>query len=332
MEKIRPRLGFPAGFARRTVVTWRVLALLLLLWQGTFPTSGHGAEPSVAVLYPDLGDPYRKIFLEIIGGIEAELGGPVKPYLLGADHTPAALAGRMKLEGVKVAIALGRAGYAAAKTLAGEFPMVIGAVLVSPDDARQGLSGISLNPDPQILFARLRDLVPGVKNVCVVYDPKHRGDIELARAAAQAQGLRLEALPAVDLRQSAAVYRQLMGEAEGKSVTIWLSQDHVTMDDQAILPTVLREAWDKSVVVFSSSLDHVRKGALFSLYPDNAGLGRSLAAMARDRARVKPDQVATIEPLRDVLVAVNLRTAEHLGLSFDGAAMRRFGMTFPPLR
>jgi len=294
-----------------------------------FPLPGYGAEPSVGVLYPDLGDPYRKIFLEILGGIEGELGRPVKPYLVNADNPPAAVAGGMTRDGVDVAITLGRAGLAAAKALAGEIPVVVGAVLISPEDTQLGLSGISLNPDPQILFSHLRDLVPGIRSVSVVYDPGHKTDIDLARAAAQALGFRLEALPVSDLRQSAATYRQLMGEAESKSITIWLSQDSVTMDEQAILPTVLREAWERNVVVFSSKLDHARKGALFSLYPDNAGLGRSLAIMARNRARLKPDQTAGIEPLRDVQVAVNLRTAEHLGLNFDGAALRRFGMTFP---
>jgi putative ABC transport system substrate-binding protein len=289
------------------------------------------AGPSVAVLYPDLNDPYRKVFLEIIRGIETELQQPVKAYLLRSDLTPEAMAKQLKQDRIDVAIALGRAGYVAAKAISGNLPVVIGAVLVAPGKDEEGLSGISLTPDPAILFTRLRELVPQAREVTVIYDPGRKGEeIARARDAAKIQGLAFNALPAADLKLSAALYHKLLMDIKNGAVAIWLPQDSAAMDEQALLPLLLREAWDKSFVVFSSNLDHVRKGALFSLYPDNAGMGRSLAAMARSRLQPQPSRGTTIEPLRDVLMAVNLRTAEHLGLSFAGTALRRFGMTFPP--
>ncbi|WP_255210805.1 hypothetical protein [Methylogaea oryzae] len=36
-----------------------------------------------------------------------------------------------------------------------------------------------------------------------------------------------------------------------------------------------------------------------------------------------------IEPLKDLLFAVNLRTAEHLGLRFDSQDRRQFDLVFP---
>lgn len=305
--------------------------LFLALAALAFPPACSALEPTVAVLYPDLGDPYRKVFLEIIRGIETELQRPVKAYLLDDEPTPQSLAIQLKQDGVDVAIALGRAGYAAAKTLSGSLPVVIGAVLVAPGQAEQGLSGISLIPDPAILFTRLRELVPNAREVTVIYDPASKGEeIARARDAAKLHGLNFNALPATDLRLAAAIYHKLLLDLKDGSVAIWLPQDNATMDDQALLPLVLREAWNKSFVVFSSNLDHVRKGALFSLYPDNAGMGRSLGAMARGRVRPQPSRGGAIEPLRDVQIAVNLRTADHLGLNFGGTALRRFGMTFPP--
>src|SRR3990167_1248786 len=40
--------------------------------------SGH-----IAVLYPDLGEPYRGIFAKIIEGIEAQVGAPVASFAVG---------------------------------------------------------------------------------------------------------------------------------------------------------------------------------------------------------------------------------------------------------
>jgi putative ABC transport system substrate-binding protein len=90
---------------------------------------------------------------------------------------------------------------------------------------------------------------------------------------------------------------------------------------------VLQESWNRNLVVFSSSFGHVRRGVLFSLYPNNAGLGRHLAGVALAFLASGDYGVRGMVPLRDVLVAVNLRTTKHLGVS----ANRQQGadMVFP---
>lgn len=314
--------------AVRRQVSTGIGFILALSWLWLAPC--WAGDPRVAVLYPDMDDPYRKVFLDIVRGVESELAQPVKTYVLDRDQQPTGLAEQLKQDRIEVAITLGRAGYAVAKPLSMSLPVVIGAVLLAPGQDESGLPGISLTPDPAILFSRLRDLVPDAREVTVVYDTS-RSDEEIVRAqnAAKSQGLVFHALAAADLRQAAALYHKVLLEVKDSSVAVWLPHDNAALDEQALLPQLLREAWDKNFVVFSSNLDHVRKGALFALYPDNVGMGRSLAAMARSRAQVRALPANAIEPLRDVQLAVNLRTAEHLGLSFAATAMRRFGVTFP---
>jgi putative ABC transport system substrate-binding protein len=293
--------------------------------------AAQATTPAVAVVYPDVREPYQGIFLEIVRGMDEELGQPVTHYQLSdrQDSTDS-LRAQVQRDGMDVVVTLGRAGYTAARAISGVLPVVIGAVSLPPGQERQGLSGISLTPDAELLFTRLKELAPNTREVTVVYDPERNAEeIGPAQAAAESRGLTLHALPAADLRQAAAIYRQVLLEIKDASTAIWLPRDNATLDEQALLPLVLREAWDKSFVVFSSNLDHVRKGALFSLYPDNAGLGRALAVMARNRAQGQSPPSDAIEPLRDVLMAVNLRTAHHLGLRFSNDAVRAFGMTFP---
>lgn len=300
--------------------------MLVLAW--SLPAQAQ--PPSVAVIYPEVREPYRGVFLEIIRGIEAELKQSIKPYLIEGDGATDSLAERMKADGIDVVVSLGQAGLSAAKPLSGAFPVVIGAVFVSPSQETQGLSGISLTPDPDVLFDRLQELVPDAKEITVIYDPKQKSwEIARARNAAETRSLTLKAMPADDLHRSAILFRDLLLQIKDDSIAIWLPQNNAAVDERSMLPVVLQEAWDKNFVVFSSNLDHVRKGALFSLYPDNFRMGRSLAIMARSRAQTPSPQPASIEPLRDLLIAVNLRTAEHLGLNLEAHSKRKFDLTFP---
>lgn len=285
---------------------------------------------SLAVVYPDIREPYRGVFQEIVRGMEEELGHAVTLYPLNDQQNAATVIARSKADGIDMVVTLGRVGYAVAKPLSLVLPVVVGAVLLPPGPNSAGLSGISLTPDPEILFARLRELVPKTKGVSVIYDPhRESGEIVRARSVAAEIGMTMHALPASDLRLSAIMYQKVVRQIKDDSVAIWLPRNNAALDEQALLPMVLREAWDRRFVVFSSNLDHVRKGALFALYPNNFGMGRSLAVMARNRVLGLSAPSATIEPLRDLLLAVNIRTAEHLGLHFSHEVARTFGVTFP---
>jgi putative ABC transport system substrate-binding protein len=77
--------------------------------------------------------------------------------------------------------------------------------------------------------------------------------------------------------------------------------------------------------VFSSNVAHVRRGALFSLYPDNLELGRFLGSSAQTLigSNVGPTAAPRgLQALRQVLTAVNTRTAEHLGLDLRASGQR----------
>ena len=87
---------------------------------------------------------------------------------------------------------------------------------------------------------------------------------------------------------------------------------------------VLRAAWDRNLVVFSSNPSHVPKGALFALFPDNNAMGRHLAQQLRKPASAS----ARLLPLEQLDTAINIRTADHLGLGLS-AGDARFDMVFP---
>jgi putative ABC transport system substrate-binding protein len=96
-----------------------------------------------------------------------------------------------------------------------------------------------------------------------------------------------------------------------------------------ILPIVLQEAWERDLAVFSSNLAHIKNGVLFALYPDNKNMGRSLAELALNQMHNGESTPLGIMPLHDIFTAVNIRTAEHLGLKFTNQIRRDFNLIFP---
>jgi len=287
------------------------------------------ASGSLAIVYPDIGEPYRSVFAKIIEGIEEGARLSVRTYPIGPGQDPAELAALLKRNGTRAVIALGRQGLKATAAVEGSIPVVVGGVLAIPEAENRGLTGISLTPDPALLFMRLKNLMPGARRVIVVYNPLHNDWlIKIARDAARAQGLELVAHEARDLAAAARAYEAAFAASDGKRDAVWLPQDATTVDENTILPLVLKESWNRNVPVFSSSFLHVKKGALFALYPDNLELGRTLAgsaltAMSGDARR------KGLLPLREVQTAVNLRTASHLGLSIGYQQQRSFDFIFP---
>lgn len=292
-----------------------VVVVLLL----GIPANGAIADlpGAVAVLYPDLGEPYRGVFLKIVEGIESRSRGRVVAIPVGARPTLQELGDDLRRQDVRVVIALGRQGLNMATGLDQKFSVVAGAIVSAPEGESRPMAVHSLAPDPALLFQRLKMFLPDVKRVFVVHDPSASAwQVRLAREAAKAQGLELVVTEVTDLKAAARAYRSVFESADPRRDAIWLLQDPLGSEESTILPFVLEEGWGRAVPVFSSNLSHVRRGALFTLYPDNEELGRRLAATAQGvlGGGSLPSAVA---PLREVMLAVNQRSAHHLGISVN---------------
>ena len=283
---------------------------------------------TLTVLYPDLGNPYRSVFNEIIQGIEEQSKARARGIALAPNSDIAELRGALK--NGKVVIALGRQGLKAASALDPVLGVVAGGVSgmgAAPDSER--LSGISLTPDPALLFGLLKSLMPGARRVIVIYNPQANEPlIRLAREAARGLGLELVAVEAADLAGAARAYEAQFAAADSRRDALWLPQDPVTVEETTILPLVLRESWSHNLAVFSSSMLHVKQGVLFGLYPNNVQLGRDLAALAQAIQNGEPPRHG-LSPLRAVRTAINTRTASHLGLNLVAGQQRSFDAVFP---
>jgi len=294
------------------------------------------AEAPIAVVYPDVGEPYRAIFEKIVEGIEDRAGPRVVKYAVKSSADSAELKTALRRQDARVVIALGRQGMKAvapdsspSAALRTGMEIVVGGVVTVPESEARGLSVVSLSPDPSLLFARLKALMPAAKRVFVVYDPRNNAWLmRLAKEAARAQGLELVAYEAQDLRGAMQQYQAVFAVADSRTDALWLPQDTTTVEEGSVLPLVLQESWNRSLAIFSSSFGHVRRGVLFALYPDNVELGKSLAGLALGILASGNHGGHGMMPLRDVRIAVNLRTAQHLGLDLS-RQQHGFDLVFP---
>ncbi|MDD2720792.1 MAG: ABC transporter substrate binding protein [Gallionella sp.] len=322
---------------------WLQAALLLLissLLPGAVYAAAPAAKPldnktvqlpgtgSIAVLYPDISEPYRSVFTQIIAGIQERTHGRVNEFAVQANADATELNANLRRKDTKVIIALGRQAARLTTALDNSFRVVVGGVLTTQESRPRNLQVNVLCPDPALLFLRIKELMPKVRRIYTVYDPRvNSWLVRLAREAARAQNIELIAIEALDLRGAMTAYSKIMTESDNSRDALWLPQDPTTVEEGTVLPMVLQESWNRNLAVFSSNPGHVRQGVLFSLYPDNVELGRHLAESALAFLGNDSNDTDSLLPLREVLVSVNLRTAKHLGLNIGRA--QHFDMVYP---
>lgn len=315
------------GFDSFLVGVVRLLTVALLLASGALSAQALAVGDGIAVLYPEVGEPYRAIYEQIVDGIEQKAGNRISIVQVAANATASGLNERLRREGARVVIALGRQGAKSAGMVSGEFDVVVGGVLAPPNDVQRNMLLNTLTPDPALLFSRLKKMFPAIRRVYTVANPgQNAWLLSLAKEKARAQGLELVIREASDLRGSLAAFNEILATADNRRDAIWLPVDATTVEEGTVLPHVLHDAWERNLVVFSSSIDHVRRGALFGLYPDNIGMGRSLGEIAVELLPTSRGKASGVVPLREMQSVVNLRTARHFGLG-EGR-VQEFDMVF----
>jgi putative ABC transport system substrate-binding protein len=284
---------------------------------------------NIAVLFPKTPEAARQFFSKIMEGIEERTKSKLTKYPLDTEKSDNPnLSEQLKHNDTRVVIALGRSAVMATSGLDHGIPVIAGGILVNEQD-HQTMNGISMTPDPALLFQRLRILMPDVKRVWVVYNPQQNESlIKLARESARLQGLELVSHEARDLAAAAKTYEMIFSNSSLQHDAIWLPNDQTSVEEKTILPLILKQAWSSSVPVFASSLIHVKRGALFALYPNQFELGKGLANSALG-IMAGESRKKGMQPLREVLAAINVRTASHIGLQIDLQQQRLYDSVFP---
>ncbi len=281
------------------------------------------ADDHIAVVYPDAPSPFDQIFKDILIGINQSHSGEVVTLSVDKNETPQHALNWLDENKVDSVIALGRLGYRLAKSLNEEKRVVVGAVAISPNN----LSGISSVPAPEQLFDSLKELAPKVKTINVVYSRRSEWIVELAELEAKKRGYQLKSTKITAVKGALKAYDEILANFDPETESLWIPFDPISGNEQVIIPNLLERSWEENLILFSSKPLHVKRGALFTLFPDHIELGKALVKMLKEME--KTDQSSGVEPIRFTKLAVNLRTAAHLGFEYKNQQKSQFHLTFP---
>ena len=306
-----------------------IITTIVVVIASVFLCVSAHAETKVGVIIPELRAPFKIIFDNVVEGVDDELGKHVPQLILDKKYDSIDIAHWVQEENLNAVITLGRLGQIASIYVPPNIAVVNGALLSASSDTNR-YPAIALTPDPRALIDLLHRLDNKRKKVIVVYNPSNnQWLVDLAKRHAERNGAQLVAYKATDIKQAAIIYDEIFSGNGLDDTALWLLQDSKVVDSKVVLPFILENAWQKNIVVFSSALGHVKKGVLFSMYPDNKSHGRQLARLV-EKIQANPSKAGNeMCPTTGLQQAINSRTAEHLGLDLSRSELREFDVVFP---
>lgn len=298
----------------------RYLLILLCL---LFVKTAFATPVQIAVLYPETRGSFSKIFENIISGIKDNKDIEIVSRVVSKNTTAEEIDAWLINNNAQSIVSLGRLCLKLSKALTSTIPVTVGALVIAPN----GHSGISLAGDPGAFLRHLQDLAPNVKRVFVVYSESNSGWlVEMAKVIANDRNIELITLKASDIKEGVKHYEDILQQVKSGEDAIWIPLDRI-VPVRTLLPKVLQAAWERNIVIFSNNPLHTKKGTLFSLFPDHVQMGRNLAQIAIEQTH--QNSGPRVVPAKSLKLAVNRRTASHLGLNFSKRKERQFDIVFP---
>ncbi len=180
------------------------------------------------------------------------------------------------------------------------------------------VTGATLDIPHDHQFGTQPRLLPGARRLGVLYHPAETGAIvESARAAAQRHNFSLEARRVDGAGEAPAALDELMEKVDA----VWTVADSHVFTPETTSAMILASL-RRRIPLFGLSAAHVRAGALAALSCDYADVGAQTGELAlRVLGGEKASGIPPTPP-RKTALALNLRSAQHLGLTIDPALER----------
>ena len=276
---------------------------------------------NLVIIYPQVREPFSRVFEEVVEGAEAGYQGRSNAVPMADNQSPVDFVHVLD-ERFPVLVLGNRLARQISEHNA-DRSLIVGAV----NSEFNNVFGITLIPDSEAIAKKLPVLVPTVKTVHIVTNPeKDQIGFEYSVRALSQQGIQLYVHKAKDIREAAGVYRNLMPTLDNDDA-VWILP-RGSFVNNAMLGILLQESWEKHFVVFSSNPIHVKRGALFSVYPNNYNMGLSLGRLAQDIAQGNPP-ARQMQALQDIFVTVNERTSQHLGINLTDDMRSHIDLILP---
>ncbi|MGC4098472.1 MAG: ABC transporter substrate-binding protein [Nitrospira sp.] len=311
---------------RRTArgnLTLPVFFPLFLLWLTGLPNFADATD--IAILKSS-ELPYYE---QAVSGFKAGISPTTKvtEYNLGGQLARGREIGKsLRASPPDLIVAVGLKAAMAAKLEIFDTPVVFCLVL-SPEThglPTSNMTGIAVRTSPEVQLTMLRSVMPNRHRIGVLYDEELSGTfIRDAHRAAKQQGLELVAVAIHGQDDVPKSLRGLLPTIDA----LWLTQDQTVISESAI-PFFLESTLDAKVPIFTFSSTLVQQGALGALIVDAWAVGQQAARIAQARLKEPAASTGTLQAPERPQLALNLHSAEYLGLTLPSEVVRLAGQLF----
>lgn len=214
---------------------------------------------------------------------------------------------------VDLIVTVGTSASAEVASAITNIPIVFSMVLDPESVIKQHANsvGASLNIPVEFQLRLIKEVLPAVKTVGVIYDPdKNSAYIHRLQAAASQFHLRIKGFPVASQKEIPAALDQVQEQTDAL-----LGIVDNTVYTSRTTEFIIRFTVQNYVPFIGLSLSYVKAGALCSLVFDNYAIGRQTARLAEKiLAGTPPAALETTVPEK-LAIALNLRTANIIGVT-----------------
>ena len=298
--------------------------LLLAATIAAAGTAGAGPpkrEVHVCILVSQDAPPFQAA----VTGVKRALETPdMKPEIeVVSLHGEAAQAAsaiqKARQERAQVVLTLGSLATQAAVKELREIPIVAGLILNADDLGKApNATAVTLEFPAEIEFRWLQRLLPGEKNIAVLYNPaENQVRVDAAGRAAKGLGLVLNARRLESPKELPDALDALTNHAD----VLWGIADQVVLTPQTAQPILLFSMRNRIPFVGLSE-NWVKAGALYALDRDYQDIGAQCGELAvKVLQGTPPASLPPVSP-RKVVYSINLRTARHMKLDIPSGVLR----------
>ena len=299
------------------------LAALLLLGSAV----GASAEKiKTSLLVPKTSGAAKMIYDQVISGVTSHPELDVKIIELKPDSTAEQIDRRIQKQGSALLIALGNKSYRLSDSLSVPTTVIAGGISGKPN----GIPTLSLTGDPAPTLKRLKELMPEVTQLRLVYNDAVNGWwYRRAQEIAADFDITVTGYQATDLKEGVKLYEKLLDDAEHGVTAVWIPLRSI-VPSKTILPLLLDKAWSKKLAVISNNPSHTKLGGLIAVFPDHQKMGKQLAEFAiQHHQNGNAPQIIGTHALR---TAINVRTSSHIGIRLSAKDLESYDRIFPAQR
>ena len=198
-------------------------------------------------------------------------------------------------------------------------PVVISMVL-RPDinnilpSRRHKITGVILDIPYDRQFAKIHELLPGVKKAGFLYQPDNTQKMEQAIAGAARHGIELVGVEISDRNNLATALDQLIND---KKIDVFWPGVDVSIYTREVLQYIIHKTNRYRIPFIGHSFKYLEWGALLSLDVNYREIGRQTGSLARDVINdPKTVKARFLAPAQNVLYSLNLGLAKKFHIRF----------------